>query len=181
MESPGDVFCSTTEFKARLRHYKALAKTNFVHITDHGHASHVLVSVEAFETRKAERCRQAKWLVWAENACRYGSRDDEMGCMAPSSRVSVEYLGRPWDDCISSNFDDDIRRLELTDDGLFLVKQCLQRLSVNPQAGRPIEVGPEAGLSEGTQAYRLPAGAHDIIYGIDKSGELRVYGLIEAL
>jgi hypothetical protein len=180
MQSPGDVFCTTTEFKANLRHYKQVAKTNFVHITEHGRASHVLVSVEAFEARKAERIHQAKWQVWAENACFMGAHDDAER-LTSVSRVAIEYLGQPWDGCVTSYFDDDIRKWELSDEQFQIVRQCLERLRVNKQAGRQIEVGPEAYLPESVKAYRLNAGDYDIIYGLDAEESLRVYGLIQAL
>ena len=180
MDHPEDVYCSTTEFKANLKHYKKLAETCLVHVTEHGREGYIFTSIEVFEQRKAERIHQAKWQVWAENACFQGTHDSSEWFNLPP-HVAIEYLGQPWDEHVAASFDEDVLRRELSDEDFALVRRSLGRLSVNPQAGRPIEVGPEAYLPEGTQAYRLPAGAHDIIYGIDKSGELRVYGLIEAL
>lgn len=180
MQSPKDVFCTTTEFKANLRHYKQVAKNNFVHITEHGHGSHVLVSVEAFEARKAERIHQAKWQVWAESACFRGSHDDT-DHFGLTPRVAIEYLGQPWDGCVASSFDDDVRKWELSDEQFRIVRQCLERLRVNKRAGRQIEVGPEAYLPEHVKAYRLNAGDFDIIYGLDPEESIRVYGLVQAL
>lgn len=180
MQSPKDVFCTTTEFKANLRHYKQLAKTNFVHITEHGHASRVLVSVEAFEARKAERIHQAKWQVWAENACFRGLHDDT-NHFGLTPRVAIEYLGQPWDKCVASSFGDDVRKWKLSDEQFQIVLQCLERLRVNKRAGRQIEVGPEAYLPEHVKAFRLNAGDYDIIYGLDEGDDLRVYGLVQAL
>ncbi|MBQ9067554.1 MAG: type II toxin-antitoxin system Phd/YefM family antitoxin [Eggerthellaceae bacterium] len=181
MQSPGDVFCTTTEFKANLRHYKQVAKTNFVHITEHGHASRVLVSVEAFEARKAERIHQAKWQVWAENACFRGLHEDDAWPLDLTPRVAIEYLGQPWDGCVAASFDDDVRRWELSNEQFQIVRQCLERLRVNRRAGRQIDVGPEAYLPEHVEAYRLNAGSYDIIYGLDADNGLRVYGLVQAL
>ena len=62
-----------------------------------------------------------------------------------------------------------------------IVRQCLERLRENKQAGRQVEVGPEAYLPERVKAYRLNAGDYDIIYGLDAEESLRVYGLIQAL
>ncbi len=62
-----------------------------------------------------------------------------------------------------------------------IVRQCLERLRVNKQAGRQFEVGPEAYLPERIKAFRLNAGDYDIIYGLDESDGLRVYGLVQAL
>lgn len=181
MESPGDVYCTTTEFKAHLRHYKQVAKTNFVHITEHGHASRVFVSIEAFEARKAERIHQAKWQVWAEDACSRGTSEDLDAHFDLKPRVTIEYLGEPWDAHIASSFDDDVRKWELDDEQFSLVRQCLARLKVNPFAGRRFEAGPEAYLPEHIEPYRLNAGAYDIIYGLDRNGEVRIYGLVKAL
>lgn len=180
MESPGDVFCTTTEFKAHLKHYKQVAKTNFVHITEHGHASRVFVSIEAFEARKAERIHQAKWQVWAENACFRGTHDSS-GHFDLGPRIAIEYLGQPWDACVASSFDDDVRRWELSNEQFEIVRHCLERLRVNKHAGRPIEVGPEAYLPEHITPHRLNARSYDIIYGLDKDENLKIYGLIRAL
>lgn len=181
MESPGDVYCTTTEFKTHLKHYKQVAKTNFVHITEHGHASRVFVSVEAFEARKAERIHQAKWQVWTESACFRGTRSDDSSCSDLSPRVTIEYLGQPWDTCIAKSFDDDVRKWELSGQQFEIVRQCLERLRVNKHAGRPVEVGPEAYLPEHVRPHRLNAGDYDIIYGLEEDGRLKVYGLIRAL
>lgn len=181
MQSPGDVYCTTTEFKAHLKHYKQVAKTNFVHITEHGHASRVFVSVEAFEARKAERIHQAKWQVWAESACYRGSHDSYAKYFDLPPHVAIEYLGQPWDRCITDSFDDDVRKWELSDEQFEIVRQCLERLRVNKHAGRPIEVGPEAYLPEHITPHRLNAGDFDIIYGLDEEENLKVYGLIQAL
>lgn len=180
MDHPEDVYCSTTEFKANLKHYKKLAETCIVHITEHGREGYVFTSIEVYEGRKAEAIHRAKWQVWAENACFQGTHESPEWLNLPP-REDIEYLGQPWDSHVTSSFDDDVRRQRLSEEAFAIVHHCLQRLSVNPMAGAPVEMGPEAFLPEGTRAYRLPAGEFDIIYGIDKVGELQVYGLIEAL
>lgn len=174
------VFCTTTEFKAHLRHYKELAKTRFVYITEHGRDPYVLVSIEVYEAHRAEHIRRAKWLVHAESACARGARGHDDGPDA-TPRVAIEYLGQPWDAHVSRSFDDDVKKRGLTEEEFGLVRHALTRLSADPHVGRPIEVGPDAWLAEGSSAYRLPTGAYDIIYAIDQTGDVRVYGLIEAL
>lgn len=181
MQSPGDVYCTTTEFKARLRHYKQVAKTDFVHITEHGHASHVFVSIEVFEARKAERIHQAKWQVWAEDACFRGSHTGNARHFDLQPRAAVEYLGQPWDTHVASSFDDDICRWELSDEQFAVILQSLARLRNDGRVGRRIDVGPEACLPDHIEPYRLNAGIYDVIYGLDDDGEVCVYGLIEAL
>lgn len=180
MEHPEDVFCSTTELKANLKKYKQLAKSCIVHVTEHGHEGYIFTSVEVFDQRKQEVCHRAKWQVWAENACYKGTHDSsEWFDLSP--RVAIEYLSPSWDDHLSASFDNDVRRFQLSDESFAIVKQCLERLSVNAYAGKRIEVGPEARLSKETMAFRLNAGAYDIIYGVKEGEDLRVYGLIEAL
>lgn len=197
MDHPKDVYCTTTEFKAHLRHYKEVAKTCVVHITEHGHAGYVFLSIEVYERLKAARIHEAKWQVWAERACRHAFFADNPLPKEPlgepiedlpwreaeeliQPQTTIEYLGQPWDEHIARSFDDDVRKRNLSHEDFALVRQCLARLRDNPLAGMHISVGPEAYLDEETKAYRLPAGAHDIIYGIDKQGKLRVYGLIDA-
>lgn len=180
MDHPEDIYVSTSEFKAHLRRYKELAKTCVIHVTEHGHAAYVFLSVEVFEARKAEACRRARWQVQVEAACADGMRDPgKWFDLAP--RTDIEYLGQPWDDCVARCFDDDIRRRKVSEEDLSLVRQCLSWLADDPHAGMRIDVGPEARLPYGVQAYRLNAGSFDIIYGLIDDEELRIFGLVEAL
>lgn len=180
MDHPEDIYVSTSEFKAHLRHYKELAKTCVIHVTEHGHAGYVFLSVEVFEQRKAEACHRARWQVQAEASIAEGLRNSEKWFdLAP--RTDIEYVGQSWDNCIAPCFDDDIRRRKVSEEDLSLVRQCLSWLADDPHAGRPIDVGPEARLPFGAQAFRLNAGTFDIIYSLIDDDELRVCGLIEAL
>ena len=180
MDHPEDVYVSTSEFKAHLRKYKELAKSCVVHVTEHGHAAYVFLSVEVFEARKAEAVHRARWQVQVEAACSHGLSDTERWFdLAP--RTDVEYLGQPWDNRIARSFDDDVRRRKVSEEGLSLVRQCLGWLADDPHAGRQIDVGPEARLPYHIRAFRLPAGDFDIIYGLDEDDEVRVFGLVEAL
>lgn len=180
MDHPEDVYCSATDFKANLKHYKELAKTCVVHVTEHGRADSVLASLEVFEQRKAEAIHRAKWKVWADHACFCGTheafRDPEL---AP--QAVIEYLGQPWDGHIAASFGDDVEKHDLSEKDALIMRACLNRLVVNPHAGRQIEVGPEAYLPAGIRAHQLNAGAYDIIYGLDEDDSVRVYGLIPAL
>ena len=180
MDHPEDVYVSTSEFKAHLRKYKKLAKTCVVHVTEHGHAAYVFLSVEVFEARKSEARHRARWQVQAESACYHGQLETEKW-FDRGPRTDIEYLGEPWDSRIARSFDDDVRRRGVSEDDMKIVRQCLEWLSDDPHAGRQIDVGPEAHLPYGTRAFRVNAGAFDIIYGLDEDEELRVYGLTKAL
>lgn len=180
MDHPEDVYVSTSEFKAHLRKYKELAKTCVVHVTEHGHAAYVFLSVEVFEVRKAEAIHRAKWQVQVEAACADGLLATEKWFdIAP--RTDVEYLGPAWDKRIARCFDDDVRRRKVGEDDLAIVRECLRWLANDPHAGRQIDVGPEAHLPHHMRAFRLPAGNFDIIYGLGEDDEVRVFGLVEGL
>lgn len=176
-----NIYCSTTEFKSNLRQYKEAARSCVVHVLENGRSGYVLASIDVLEQLKESARRRAVWEVDVEDACWRSTRgQDDMP--DDSYGVSVEYLPHEcaWRGTIARSFDDDVRRHNLSDMSLDLIRQRLCLLVDNPQVGLPVELDDPGRTPGGLSIYRLDAEGYDIVYTIDRTGSIRVCGLIDA-
>lgn len=181
MKQESDVYCSTTEFKANLRQYKVIAQSQVVHILEHGRAGYVLASLEVLDRLRESARRRAVWQVDVEDACWRAAHCGDCSARRPYD-VVVEYLGHEggWRASIAPSFDDDVRRKELSDEALGLVRQRLRLLADNAHVGLAVELDEPARVARDLTIYRLGAGPYDIIYTVGADESVRVCGLIEA-